>query len=566
MKTNIKSTIFLLLLSFLIVSCQPQSETKEVTSAEITYQADIIIYGGTSAAITAAVQAKKMGKSVIVVSPDEHLGGLSSGGLGYTDTGNKSVIGGLSREFYQRIYNHYQKPEAWKWQQQSEYGNKGQGTPAIDGDLRTMWIFEPHVAEQVFEDFAKDYELTIYRDEWLNRDNGVTKEGDRITAFETLSGKTFKGKMFIDATYEGDLMASAGVSYHVGREANSVYDEEWNGVQVGVLHHGHWFAEDISPYLVPGDPSSGLLPRVSGENPGEKGAGDKKIQAYCFRMCLSNHPDNRVPFAKPADYDPAKYELLARVYEKGWTETFEKFDPIPNRKTDTNNHGPFSTDNIGMNYDYPEASYERRVEIIKEHESYQKGLMYFLANDEKVPAAVREEMSQWGLAKDEFLDNGNWPHQIYVREARRMIGAFVMTENEVLSKKPVPQPVGMGSYTMDSHNVQRYIKPDGFVQNEGDIGVKVPQPYQIDYRSLIPQKEECTNLLVPVCVSSSHSAFGSIRMERVFMIHWHSSAAAVAMSIDQNIAVQDLSYEALQAQLLKDGQILSNEQAEKIAQ
>lgn len=558
-KQQIASLLFFVLLCFFIIGCQSSAEVKEIPEEENTFEADIIIYGGTSAAITAAVQAAKMDKSVIVVSPEKHLGGLSSGGLGKTDTGKKGVIGGLSREFYQRVFNHYQKPEAWKWQKQSEYGDRGQGSVANDGDLRTMWIFEPHVAEQVFEDFVKDFGISIYREEWLNREQGVAKENGRITAFKTLSGKTFKGKMFIDATYEGDLMASANVSYHVGREANSVYGEEWNGVQLGVLHHRHWFAEDLSPYVIPGDKSSDLLPRVSAEDPGKKGEGDKKIQAYCFRMCLSNHPGNRAPFTKPADYNPNKYELIARVYEKGWDETFQKFDAIPNRKTDTNNHGPFSTDNIGMNYDYPDASYERRREIIKEHESYQKGLMYFLANNEKVPEAVREEMSQWGLAKDEFLDNGNWPHQIYVREARRMIGSFVMTENEVLSKKPVPQPVGMGSYTMDSHNVQRYIKPNGFVQNEGDIGVKVPRPYQIDYRSLIPKKEECTNLLVPVCVSSSHIAFGSIRMEPVFMILGQSAATAASISIDQNIAVQDVAYEKLKEQLLKDGQILSNE-------
>ncbi len=523
------------------------------------YKADIIIYGGTSAAVTAAVQAEKMDKSVIMVSPDEHLGGLSAGGLGYTDTGDKSVIGGLSREFYHRVYEHYRQQEAWKWQERSEYGNKGQGTPAIDGELRTMWIFEPHVAEKVFEDFISEYGIPVYRDEWLDREDGVRLENGNIVSIETLSGKTFRGKMFIDATYEGDLMAAAGVGYHVGREANSVYDEEWNGVQVGVLHHHHWFENDISPYVIPGDPDSGLVPRVSGEDPGVKGEGDKKIQAYCFRMCLTDHPDNRLPFPEPEGYDPFEYELLARVYEKGWDGTFNKFDPIPNRKTDTNNHGPFSTDNIGMNYDYPEASYERRKEIIREHELYQKGLMYFIANDPRVPADVQEEMNRWGLAKDEFTDNGNWPHQIYVRESRRMTGEYVMTENDVLGKRKTPQPVGMGSYTMDSHNVQRYIKPDGYVQNEGDIGVPVPESYEIAYGSLIPRKGECNNLLVPVCVSSSHIAFGSIRMEPVFMILGQSAATAAALSLNENIAVQDLSYDVLKEQLLKDRQILENQ-------
>jgi hypothetical protein len=543
-----------LLLTFILLiltACGPASNMDENV-----HQADVIIYGGTSAAIAAAVQARKMDKSVIVVSPSKHLGGLSSGGLGYTDTGDKSVIGGLSREFYQRVYQHYQQPEAWKWQEKSDYGNKGQGTPAIDGELRTMWIFEPHVAEQVFEDFVADYDIPVHRDEWLDREDGVAMKDGRIVTIETLSGKKYTGKMFIDATYEGDLMAAAGVSYHLGREANSVYDEEWNGVQTGVFHHAHWFRREIDPYVVPENPSSGLLPRISGENPGEKGEGDDKIQAYCFRMCLSNHPENRVSFPKPDNYDPKQYELLARLYAKGWDSTFGKFDPIPNRKTDTNNHGPFSTDNIGMNYDYPEGSYEKRRDIIQEHEDYQKGLMYFIANDPGVPEDVRAAMSEWGLAKDEFVDNGNWPHQIYVREARRMIGDFVMTEHEVLGKRPVEQPVGMGSYTMDSHNVQRYVTPEGYVQNEGDIGVKVPGPYQIDYRALVPKREECQNLLVPVCVSSSHIAFGSIRMEPVFMILGQSAATAAVMALEEDIAVQDLGYERLAAQLQEDGQIL----------
>ncbi len=551
----------LFILLFFLLGLFHCTENKPVET-ENAYQADVIIYGGTAAAVTAAVQTKKMGKSVIVVSPDVHLGGLSSGGLGFTDTGNKSVIGGLAREFYHRLYLHYQKPESWQWQQQSEYGNKGQGTPAMDGDARTMWIFEPHAAEMVFEDFVKENEIEIYRDEWLNRDGGVIVEEGRITSIETLSGKVFKGKMFMDATYEGDLMATAGVSYHVGREANSVYDEEWNGIQTGVLHHQHWFKADISPYVVPGDPSSGLLPRVSGEDPGEYGEGDDKIQAYCFRMCLSNHPDNRVPFPRPEGYDSTQYELLARVFDSGWRQTFNKFDPIPNRKTDTNNHGPFSTDNIGMNYDYPEASYERRKEIIKEHETYQKGLMYFIANDPRVPEDVQKEMQSWGLAKDEFTDNGNWPHQIYVREARRMIGDYVMTENDVLDKRETPNSVGMGSYTMDSHNVQRYIKPDGYVQNEGDIGAKVPEPYEIAYSSLVPKKEECENLLVPVCVSSSHIAFGSIRMEPVFMILGQSAATAAVMAMEEGIPVQDIDYQKLKAQLHEDKQRLTLEDTE----
>jgi hypothetical protein len=520
---------------------------------------DLVIYGGTSAAIIAAVQAKKMGKSVIVVSPDKHLGGLSAGGLGFTDTGNKAVIGGLARDFYHRVWQHYDTDAAWKWQKKSEYGGKGQGTPAVDGAQRTMWIFEPHVAEAVFENYVKEFAIPVIRDEWLDREKGVKKESGRIVSITALSGKAYAGRMFIDATYEGDLVAAAGVSYHVGREANAVYGEKWNGVQVGVLHHRHHFGavqEKISPYVVPGDPKSGLLARVSAEPPGEYGAGDKRVQAYCFRLCLTNHEPNRVPFSKPEGYDPKRYELLLRIFAAGWRETFEKFDPIPNYKTDTNNHGPFSFDNIGLSYDYPEASYERRREILREHETYQKGWLYFIANDPRVPGDVQSAMQKWGLSKDEFTDNGNWPHQLYIREARRMVGSFVMTENELLKRKPTPDSVGLGSYTIDSHNVQRYITPDGFVQNEGDIGVPLPSPYEIAYGSLVPKRGEIENLFVPVTMSASHIAYGSIRMEPVFMILGQSAATAAAMAIDAKQAVQDVPYAKLRERLLADGQIL----------
>jgi hypothetical protein len=521
--------------------------------------ADVVVYGGTSAGVIAAVQAKRMGKSALIVCPDKHLGGLSSGGLGWTDTGDKSVIGGLAREFYHRVWTHYDRPEAWTWQRREEYGNKGQGAPAIDGDQRTMWIFEPHVAEQVFEDLVREHEIPVYRDEWLDRARGVKKDGARLLSITMLSNRTVEGKMFLDATYEGDLMAAAGVSYTVGREAQSVYDERWNGVQTGVLHHQHHFGvlkQPISPYVVPGDPTSGVLPRISIEPPGEYGQGDQRVQAYCFRMCLTDHPDNRVPFSPPEGYDPAQYELLLRIFEAGWRDTFQKFDPIPNRKTDTNNHGPFSTDNIGFNYDYPEASYERRREIVREHETYQKGWLYFIANDPRVPADVRQAMSRWGLARDEFTDNGHWPHQLYIREARRMIGQFVMTENELLKRRPTPDSVGMGSYTIDSHNVRRYITPEGFVQNEGDIGVPTQGPYQIAYGALVPRRGQADNLLVPVCVSSSHIAFGSIRMEPVFMILGQSAATAAVLALDSGTAVQDVRYAQLRERLLRDGQVL----------
>jgi hypothetical protein len=554
----LKHVVLSLLLTFSMgwrAGAQPQPDPQH-------YEADVIIYGGTSAAVTAAVQVARMDRSVIMVSPDVHLGGLSSGGLGFTDTGNKEVIGGLSRAFYERVYDYYQADDTWRWQDPEEFGNRGQGTTAMDEEHGTMWVFEPHIAEQVFEDFVREEGVTVLRDEWLDRDAGVRVEDGRIQSIETLSGKIFRGQMFIDATYEGDLMAAAGVSYHVGREANSVYDENWNGVQTGVYHHSHFFPPDgpyVDPYYAPGQPSSGIIPGVSVAPPGEKGSGDHRIQAYCFRMCLSEHPDNKVPFPKPDNYDASQYLILLRLFESGWHERnnfFAKYDALPNRKTDTNNHGPVSTDYIGMNYDYPEASYERRAQIIQEHEDYQKGMMYFLANDPRVPRVIQDEVSRWGLAKDEFTDNGHWPHQLYIREARRMIGEVVMTEHEIMGRRDVPEPVGMGSYTMDSHNVQRYITPEGHVQNEGDIGVSPPEPYQIAYGSIIPKRAESQNLLVPVAMSASHIAFGSIRMEPVFMILGQSAATAAVLAIDNEQAVQAVDYARLREQLRADDQIL----------
>lgn len=555
-----KNWIFIFIAAFTFLSITDagriiinnQREIKEV------YNADIIIYGGTSAAIIAAVEVVKSGKTVLIVSPDQHLGGLTSGGLGFTDTGNKAVIGGLSREFYHRVWLHYKDNAAWNWQNQSDFGNKGQGTVAMDGEFRTMWLFEPHVAENVFENFVKENNIKVLRGEWLDRNMGVVKKKGEIISFSTLSGKVFKGKMFIDATYEGDLMAAAGINYHVGREGNAKYNESFNGVQTGVFQHDHHFKSNISPYKIKDDPSSGLLPYISAEPPGDFGAEDKKIQAYCFRMCMTNHSENSVPFPKPDNYDASNYELLLREFNTGRNDWFSKFDVLPNKKTDTNNHGAFSSDFIGMNYDYPEADYQRRTEIIKQHYDYQAGLLWFVANDPRVPDAIRTKMASYGLAKDEFKDNNHWPHQIYVRESRRMIGDYITTEHNVMQRIETPESIGMGSYHIDSHNTQRYVTSEGYVQNEGDIGVKPPGPYRISYGSIVPKKEECTNLFVPVCVSSSHIAYGSIRMEPVFMILGQSAAVAACLAIDEKCAIQDVSYNQLKKLLENKNQILTN--------
>ncbi len=538
--------ITLSLLTCIILSCS----TPTLRAGE-TLTVDIVIYGGTAAAVAAAVQAKRMGKSVVIVGPDKHLGGLSSGGLGWTDSGNQEVIGGVSREFYRRVKKYYDEHATWKWEKPDKYSRY---RPQDDA----QWTFEPHVAERVFEDFVREYEVPVHRDEWLNRKpgKGVEMKGGRIVSITMMSGKTYRGKIFLDATYEGDLLAAAGVTYVIGREPNRQYGETLNGVQIRNAR-SHQFTHKISAYRVPGDPSSGLLPRISPDPPGMEGEGDKRIQAYNFRMCLTRVPENRVPFPKPKGYDASQYELLLRTLKAGSRHIYGKFDMLPNGKTDTNNHGSFSTDNIGMNYDYPEASYERRREIIKEHETYQQGYCFFLANDPRVPEDVRKWYRQWGLAKDEFVDNGHWPHQIYVREARRMVGDFVVNENHLKHITPTERPIGMGSYNMDSHNVQRYVDAEGFVRNEGDVQVNPGGPYPIDYGAILPKKADCENLLVVCAVSSSHIAYGSIRMEPVFMILGQSAVTAATHAIDAQVAVQDIDYATLRKRLLADGQVLS---------
>ncbi len=514
---------------------------------------DIVIYGGTSAGVIAAVQAKKMGKSVVVVAPEKHLGGLTSGGLGYTDIGNKNAIGGLGRDFYKRVWKKYADDAAWKFEKRKPFGAQG---ASVEPGEETQWIFEPHVAEQVFEDLVAENKIEVLRGERLDLKDGVTKDGARIVSFRTESGKVFAGREFIDATYEGDLMAKAGVAYTVGREANAQYGEQFDGV--AVKHSkGHQFPPKISAYKIEGDPYSGVLPRIGMSPPAADGTADRRVQAYCFRMCLTDEPENRVPFAKPKNYDAGQYELMLRLLKSGWNQVFGKFDRIPNRKTDTNNHGPFSTDNIGMNYEYPDGDYATREKIIAEHRSYEAGWFYFLANDPRVSEGVRTNMARWGLAKDEFTDNGNWPQQLYVREARRMIGEVVMTEHHCTGKKVAPDSVGLAAYGMDSHNVERYVDADGFVHNEGNVQEHVAGPYPISYRAIVPKKSECENLLVPVCLSATHIAYGSIRMEPVFMILGQSAATAAAMALDEKCAAQDVPYETLKPRLLADAQILS---------
>jgi hypothetical protein len=521
---------------------------------------DVVIYGTSSAGITAAVQVKKMGHSVALVGPDKHLGGHLTGAAQSGDYSFRNHVGGLTREFYHRIWSEYQKPERWKWQKSEEFSKLRQAHTAQEGEFKTQWVFEPHVAEEVIEAWIRELDIPVFRNEWLDRSRGVRKDGPLIREITMLSGKSFAAEMFLDATYEGDLLAAAGARFHVGREANSVYGEKWNGVQVGVLHHVHHFGilpKKISPYRVPEDLTSGLLPGVSPDLPGKRGEGDRRLPAYSFRICATNEASNRIPFPRPAQYGEEQYDLLLRVIESGWDnpkELLRMFIPLLNGKFSVGNYGPVSHDYIGMNYEYPEASYERRAEMQEAHRSYQQGLLYFLANSPSVPGPIRESFAAIGLCRDEFVDSAHWPPQLTIREARRLSGRFVMTEHEIFKPRG-QESVGIGGPILDCHNTQRYITPDDSVQNEGDLGVKL-DPYPIVFGSLLPKPEEVSNLLVPVCVSSSHSAYTSIRMEPVLMVLGQSAATAACLAIEQGLSPHALPYPVLRQRLIEDKQIL----------
>jgi hypothetical protein len=514
---------------------------------------DLVVYGGTAGGVMAAVQGARMGLSVVLIEPTHRIGGLTSGGLGQTDIGNKRAIGGLARDFYRAVRRHYEDPAAWIWQAREEYRDGGQ--TRTDPHEDAMWTFEPGVALKILNDFVREAGFPVIHGERLDLEHGVVKRRNRIERIRMESGREFRGRMFIDATYEGDLMALAGVSYTVGREPNVRYGETLNGVQTANARF-HQLLPGIDPYVVPGDPSSGLLPGIDPDGPGEEGAGDHRVQAYCFRMCLTDHPENRIPFHRPDGYDELDYELLLRNFEAGERGMPWINSSMPNRKTDTNNRTGFSTDFIGQNYLYPEADYATRADIVRRHLLYQQGLMWTLANHPRVPEAIRREVARWGMTRDEFIEGNGWQDQLYIREARRMIGPIVMTQHHCQGREIVTDPVALGAYGMDSHHVQRHIDASGHVQNEGDVQVGGFLPYPIAYRAITPVESECANLLVPVCLSASHIAFGSIRMEPVFMVLGQSAATAAAHALQERVSVQRVDFPRLEARLRADGQVL----------
>ena len=528
-----------------------------VRAAEKVYEADVVVYGDASGGVIAAVQAARLEKSVILISQYGHLGGMTSSGLGWTDIGNDRILGGLSREFYHRLYLHYQKPEAWTHERRDVFANKGQGVAALNSKTKLASTFEPKVAEAVFDAMVEEVGVKVV-DGRLDLKKGVTKSGKRIAAIRLEDGTTIKGKMFIDASYEGDLLPGAGVSFVVGRESNAQYNELGNG-NTGVAR-ANQLPNGIDPYVAKGDASSGLLPGVNENLGGAKGDGDHRLQAYCYRMVLTDVLKNRVPIPKPKGYDAADYEMLFRAIEAGQKGHFFKISPMPNRKTDSNNTGGISTDYIGYNYgdgwNWTTLNHDERATLAAKHRDWQLGLVWTIQNHPRVPETIRTTYAKWGLPKDEFTDNGHWPYNLYVREARRMRSDFVMTENHCKRKLPVEDPIGMGAYTLDSHNTQRVVHK-GMVKNEGDIQSYLGgRAYGIAYRAIVPPSDECENLMVPWALSATHIAFGSIRMEPVFMTLGQSAASAACLAIDKNTSVQTVDYRRLAKRLVADGQKL----------
>ena len=490
---------------------------------------DLVVYGATAGGVMTAVSGARMGLSVALLEPGRHVGGMVSGGLSHTDVGRREVIGGAALEFYWRAGTYYGLPQYLQ---------------------EFAWYVEPKVAERIFRDLLQEAGVTLLLEHRLRENNGVQHRDGTISSIETENGRQFTARIFADCTYEGDLMAQSGVSFTWGRESAAQYGESLAGVRSETPKHQ--FLVDLDPRTA----GHKLLPEISSE-PGEPGAADRKVQAYNFRLIFSHDPANQVAYPKPAHYDPARFELLARLLAATPLQFGDvaSIGPIPNRKADINNNGPFSTDYIGHSWDYPNASYRRRDEIRRDHEEYTKGFFWFLAHDPRVPPALQKEANQWGLAADEFTDSDHWPHQIYIREARRMIGEYVMTQRDIQTDLTKPDAIGMGSYNSDSHNVQRVVNAAGFVRNEGDMQVAV-KPYQIPYRVLLPKRAEARNLLVPVCFSASHVAYSTLRMEPQYMIMGHAAGVAAAMAIGKSIAVQDVDTAALTRTLVQQGAIL----------
>lgn len=516
---------------------------------------DVCVYGETASGVIAAIQVAKMGKKAILVSTNDHVGGVATSGLTATDLNNYRIAGGLTRIFYQKLYQYYQNPAVWRNETRPEFfeRSKKRTFTGKNDSLQMQWVYESKVAEQILKNMLAEAGVAVVYNQKLDLNRFVEKKSGKIQSINMMSGMKIKAQIFIDATYEGDLMSKSGVSYIVGREDNKQYGERLNGISLN-----HVIGKDsvsIDPYIIPGNPASGLLPFIEAKLPAPEGTGDKKTQAYCYRMTLTNDPDNMIEIQKPANYNPLWYEFLARMIMMNPGISLSNlitFTPMPNKKTDTN-HADF----VGASYEWPEADYAKRALLAQMHKDYALGLLWFFGHDERLPESMRKEMKTWGLPKDEFTDTQNFPYQIYVREARRMVSDYVMTEKNCNGTTPVEDVIAIATYPLDCHYVSRVIDEKGRLRAEGSYGKQKSTYYGISFRSIIPAKKECKNLLVPICLSASHVAYSSIRMEPVYMVLGQSAGTAAVMALNRKNTVQKIAYEDLQQQMLQDGQILS---------
>jgi hypothetical protein len=521
-----------------------------------TIEAEVCVYGASAGGVMAAVQASRMGKRVALVEPGLHLGGASVEGLGSTDIDNHGdfqnslAVGGLAREFYRRISVRYGRSQRF-----DDMLASGAKEPAL-------WKFESSIAEGVIEDLVTGAGVHVYRGHRLRQERGVARDDAtrRITAIHCENGVTFTAAIFIDGTIEGDLLAAAGVSTVIGREANALYGETKNGIRGTNTYRQ--FEVPVDPYRVPGDVGSGLIATIQDEPLGTPGAGDHRIQGFCFRMCLTRDPANRLAFTKPANYRAEDYEIYRRYAAAGgklWTPSAN----LPNGKTDLGSWHDLSANLYGLNHEYPGGTYAIRERIYQHHLTFTQGLCWFLANDSGVPESIRTEWSKWGVTRDEFTDNAGWPRMFYVREGRRMVSDYVITEAHTrrAGQRSVADPIALAFWPPDTHHVRRIVR-DGKAYNEGFVfGGTDWAPFGVSYRALVPRAAECTNLITPTCPSSSHVAYGAIRLEWTFMAMGQAAGTAAALALDAGCEVQKVNYRELAARLLADGQVLAVERA-----
>ena len=504
------------------------------SGGQVNRDYDVVVYGATAGGTIAAIAAAEEGAAVLLIEPGRHVGGMVTGGLSHNDYGDRSVIGGMALEFYKKVADHYKAP-LYYW--------RGP---------------EPHVGERIFLDWLEAAGVEI---RFGNRVEEVVTRDHRIESIGLTGGDRISGRVFIDATYEGDLMARAGVSYAVGREGVRDFGESWAGRRA-IMPDGHQMLPRVSSFDEKGD----LLPLIHPEPMVAEGEADAGIQGYGFRLIVTDEPSNRVSFPVPDLYDPADYALVARYYQvhPGAGNMVHLWPTLPGGKSDMNSSGPISTNVVnGLNWEYPDAEYNRRDEIWQKMKDYTLGLLYFLSYDPAVPERIRKETQEIGLCRDEFTDNGHWPHQLYIRVARRMIGEYFMTQHDLETDTVKYDAIGMGSYNIDVRHVQRTFVPVSRfpelhyeVYNEGYISIPVA-PYEIPYRALLPSYGECRNLIVPVCISASHVAYASVRMEPQYMIMGHAAGIAAAMAAREGREVHLVDIARLQEKLAAGNQVLS---------